>query len=94
MRSDLVALETALAMLGKFGITSAFMGGILLCTELFPTTLRSTALNLGFFGGRIGNILAPYTPYVVSQTFLHQCMYYTSHVTVIIHYLSLRDKWC
>ena len=37
---EMPALETAIAMIIKFGITATFLIVILYCTELFPTTLR------------------------------------------------------
>ncbi|CAD5117723.1 DgyrCDS6470 [Dimorphilus gyrociliatus] len=57
--------ETVLSMIGKFGITGSF-GCIFLWTpEIVPTTLRSQGIGIASVGGRAGNIVAPFSSYVV-----------------------------
>ncbi|KAI0223123.1 Solute carrier family 22 member 5 [Lamellibrachia satsuma] len=50
-------------MISKFCITAAF-GGIILCSmELYPTTVRNIGLGMGIVGGKLGQMLSPYTSY-------------------------------
>ncbi|XP_077863789.1 organic cation transporter protein-like [Saccoglossus kowalevskii] len=56
---DLVWLGITLAMLGKFGIASAFGMVYVYSAELFPTPLRSTGVGMCSLFARIGGILAP-----------------------------------
>ncbi|KAI0241104.1 Organic cation transporter protein [Lamellibrachia satsuma] len=47
----------------KFCITAAF-GGITLCSmEVYPTTVRNIGLGMGIVGGKLGQMLSPYTSY-------------------------------
>ncbi|XP_002741807.2 organic cation transporter protein-like [Saccoglossus kowalevskii] len=54
-----VWLGITLAMLGKFGITSAFGMIYVYSAELFPTPLRSVGVGTCSMCARIGGILAP-----------------------------------
>jgi len=51
-------------MIGKFGITGSFGTVFLYAPEIFPTTLRNQAMGISSLGGRLGNMLAPFSSYV------------------------------
>jgi len=56
-----------LYMAGKLCITMAFGTVYIYTAELFPTTLRHSLLGICSMTGRIGSILSPQTPLLVSQ---------------------------
>jgi OCT family organic cation transporter-like MFS transporter 4/5 len=49
----------ALAVIGKFGACGAFCVLYIYTSELFPTTVRGTAMGLFNFGGRLGGMASP-----------------------------------
>jgi len=51
-------------MIGKFGITGSFGTVFLYAPEIFPTTIRNQAMGIASLGGRVGNMLAPYSSLV------------------------------
>lgn len=55
-------LQLVLAMVGKFFMAAAFAVLYLYAAELFPTTLRSTALGVQSVTARIAGIIAPFIP--------------------------------
>jgi uncharacterized membrane protein len=55
---------------GKFAITIAFTVIYVFTAELFPTELRHSMLGTCSMVGRIGSIIAPQTPLLVSILFL------------------------
>lgn len=55
---------------GKFAITVAFTVVYVFTAELFPTELRHSMLGTCSMVGRIGSIIAPQTPLLVSNVFL------------------------
>uniref|UniRef100_UPI0037E97E80 solute carrier family 22 member 13 n=1 Tax=Semicossyphus pulcher TaxID=241346 RepID=UPI0037E97E80 len=50
---------TALAMVGKFGITASFAVIYVYTAEIFPTVLRQTGIGVSCMFARIGGVLAP-----------------------------------
>jgi uncharacterized membrane protein len=54
---------------GKFAITIAFTVVYVFTAELFPTELRHSMLGTCSMVGRIGSIIAPQTPLLVSITY-------------------------
>ncbi|KAI0241869.1 Organic cation transporter protein [Lamellibrachia satsuma] len=61
--ADWSTVSVALNMISKFSITAAF-GGIILCSmEVYPTTVRNIGFGIGIVGGKLGEMLAPYTSY-------------------------------
>ena len=48
-----------LTMIGKFGITSAFVIIYVYSAELFPTIIRNIGMGSASFFARIGGIIAP-----------------------------------
>jgi hypothetical protein len=54
---------------GKFAITIAFTVVYVFTAELFPTELRHTMLGTCSMVGRVGSIIAPQTPLLVSNIF-------------------------
>ncbi|XP_053468656.1 solute carrier family 22 member 13 isoform X2 [Ictalurus furcatus] len=52
-------VRAAVAMTGKFGITSSFAIIYIYTAELFPTVLRQTGIGLSSMLARIGGVLAP-----------------------------------
>ncbi|XP_046875875.1 solute carrier family 22 member 13 isoform X3 [Hypomesus transpacificus] len=52
-------LRTALAMVGKFGITASFAVIYVYSAELFPTVLRQTGIGVSSMFARMGGVLAP-----------------------------------
>lgn len=57
-------ISVVLAMIGKLGISAAFGSVFLYAPELFPTTIRNIGIGVASVGGRIGNVVAPFTPLV------------------------------
>jgi hypothetical protein len=55
---------------GKFAITIAFTVVYVFTAELFPTELRHTMLGTCSMVGRVGSIIAPQTPLLVSIPYL------------------------
>ncbi|GAB1602962.1 organic cation transporter protein-like, partial [Argonauta hians] len=53
-------ISSALALIGKFAISSSFAIIFNLTTELFPTVVRNSALGISSSIGRIGSMVAPY----------------------------------
>lgn len=51
--------QTAVALVGRFGIAAAFNMVFLYTTELFPTVVRSAALGTCSLVARLGGIIAP-----------------------------------
>lgn len=62
--TSLVWLLIICNMIGKFGITGSFGTVFLYAPEIFPTTLRSQAMGISSLGGRLGNMLAPFSSLV------------------------------
>ena len=58
--------ETALTMIGKYGITASLAILVLYAGEIYPTTLRNEGLGLASTAGRIGGMVAPFAVYLVS----------------------------
>jgi len=56
-----------LYMAGKLCITMAFATVYIFTAELFPTTLRHSLLGICSMTGRVGSILSPQTPLLVSH---------------------------
>ncbi|TRZ00457.1 hypothetical protein DNTS_033222 [Danionella cerebrum] len=56
---DEAHIRTALAMLGKFGITASFAIIYIYSAELFPTVLRQTGIGISSMFARMGGVLAP-----------------------------------
>ncbi|XP_030644415.1 solute carrier family 22 member 13 [Chanos chanos] len=52
-------VRTALAMVGKFGITASFAIIYIYSAELFPTVLRQTGIGVSSMFARMGGVLAP-----------------------------------
>ncbi|XP_057591436.1 solute carrier family 22 member 4 isoform X2 [Hippopotamus amphibius kiboko] len=57
-------LSIGLAMLGKFGITSAFSMLYVFTAELYPTLVRNMAVGITSMASRVGSIIAPYFVYL------------------------------
>jgi hypothetical protein len=53
------SLQVALTIIGKAGVAGAFNVLYVFSGELFPTSVRATALGCFAFVGRLGGILAP-----------------------------------
>lgn len=65
-------LITALWLVGKFAISSSFVGVWLFGAEIFPTTIRTTGLGICNIASRIGGILAPFSKSMVgAQSMIH-----------------------
>jgi hypothetical protein len=63
-------VQLLLFLLGKFGITISFAVVFVFTAELFPTELRHSTLACCSMLGRLGSILAPQTPLLVSGPLL------------------------
>ncbi|XP_001341287.1 solute carrier family 22 member 13 isoform X1 [Danio rerio] len=57
--ADSAHVRTALAMVGKFGITASFAIIYVYSAELFPTVLRQTGIGVSSMFARMGGVLAP-----------------------------------
>jgi hypothetical protein len=64
--TDYTVLKLIVFLAGKCAITIAFTGVYVFTAELFPTELRHTMLGTCSMVGRIGSIIAPQTPLLVS----------------------------
>ncbi|XP_059999536.1 solute carrier family 22 member 4 isoform X2 [Lagenorhynchus albirostris] len=62
--ADYNFLSIGLAMLGKFGITSAFSMLYVFTAELYPTLVRNMAVGVTSMASRVGSIIAPYFVYL------------------------------
>ena len=58
--------ETALTMIGKYGITASLAILVLYAGEIYPTTLRNEGLGLASTAGRIGGMVAPFAVFLVN----------------------------
>lgn len=68
LRAEHEGTGLALFFLGKLAITFAFNSMYVFSAELFPTRVRSSALGACSLLGRLGSILAPQTPLLVSTS--------------------------
>ncbi|XP_042192874.1 solute carrier family 22 member 5 isoform X2 [Callorhinchus milii] len=68
--ANVYVITTALAMIGKFAITSAFIIIYIYAAELYPTVLRNMGVGACSTVSRIGAIISPYVFYLetVQQT--------------------------
>ncbi|XP_076439513.1 organic cation transporter protein-like [Babylonia areolata] len=57
---ELQWITTALAMLGKLGISGSFTAIYLITAEIFPTVIRNFGMGCSSGFGRIGSIVSPY----------------------------------
>ncbi|XP_076469523.1 organic cation transporter protein-like isoform X2 [Babylonia areolata] len=57
---ELQWVTTALAMLGKLGISASFTAVYLISAEIFPTVIRNLGMGCSSACGRIGSIVSPY----------------------------------
>ncbi|XP_007941927.2 solute carrier family 22 member 4 [Orycteropus afer afer] len=62
--ADYYIFSIGLAMLGKFGITSAFSMLYVFTAELYPTMVRNMAVGITSMASRVGSIIAPYFVYL------------------------------
>jgi hypothetical protein len=65
--SEASAIRLPLYLFGKFAITGAFDTTYVFTAEIFPTKLRNSMLGMCSMVGRIGSMLAPQTPLLVSK---------------------------
>ncbi|KAA0708875.1 Solute carrier family 22 member 6-A [Triplophysa tibetana] len=56
---DLSAVRTALAMVGKFGITASLSIVYIYSAEVFPTVIRQNGIGMGSMCARAGGVIAP-----------------------------------
>lgn len=62
---DYLHFRLSMLVLGKFGVTIAFTILYMFTSEIFPTGIRQSCLNVCQTLGRCGSILAPQTPLLV-----------------------------
>ncbi|XP_047025352.1 organic cation transporter protein-like [Helicoverpa zea] len=60
-------LKVVLFLVGKLGVVICFTGIYTYSLELFPTSVRGTLLGWGNTTARIGSMLAPLTPLLISE---------------------------
>ncbi|RUS77365.1 hypothetical protein EGW08_014879 [Elysia chlorotica] len=58
--SDDSKFSVALVMVGKFGVSAAYAIIYVYCSEIFPTSVRSSAMALMYISGMIGGVISPY----------------------------------
>ena len=59
VRPDLIAVTTALAMIGRAGITGGWATAQIFAAEVFPTVIRNIGIATCSMSARIGGIVAP-----------------------------------
>lgn len=62
-------LQLCIYLLGKFGATVAFTVCYIITSEIFPTSLRHSLMGTCSMFGRIGSMVSPQTPLLVSFSF-------------------------
>ncbi|KAF9799976.1 hypothetical protein SFRURICE_000988 [Spodoptera frugiperda] len=60
-------LKVILFLVGKLGVVICFTGIYTYSLELFPTSVRGTLLGWGNTAARIGSMLAPLTPLLITE---------------------------
>ncbi|GFR86718.1 organic cation transporter protein [Elysia marginata] len=58
--SDDKKYSVGLVMVGKFGISAAYAVIYVYCSEIFPTSVRSSSMALMYISGMIGGVVSPY----------------------------------
>ena len=66
--SEMHWVVVALALLGKMAISFTFNGVYLVTAEIYPTTIRNTAVSFCSAFSRIGGVIAPYVMLLVTIT--------------------------
>lgn len=64
---NFTTVTVTINLIGKFGSTISFAVCYIITTELFPTPLRHSLMGICSTFGRIGSILAPQIPLLVSR---------------------------
>lgn len=86
-------LATGLWLVGKFAISSSFVGIWLFGAEIFPTTVRTTGLGICNIASRTGGILAPFSSSMVSSQQRRICEgLMIDHSSVRAHALCLDNE--
>ena len=67
--ADMPIARTALALLGKLGISGAFAIIYVFSAELFPTVVRTIGVGSGSMHARIGGLLAPFIAELVGVAY-------------------------
>lgn len=67
--SDSHTASLCMYLLGKFGATAAFTIVYVITSELFPTNLRQSFMGTCSTFGRLGSMIAPQMPLLVSIYF-------------------------
>ena len=65
-------MTTALAMVGKLGVSSSFAIIYLYTAELYPTVLRNFGVGSGSMFARAGSMVSPYIADLVSGLLCRQ----------------------
>ncbi|CAH1636386.1 unnamed protein product [Spodoptera littoralis] len=65
--SSLSWLKVILFLIGKLGVVICFTGIYTYSLELFPTSVRGTLLGWGNTAARVGSMLAPLTPLLITE---------------------------
>ena len=59
-----------MVMVGKFGISASYAVIYVYCSEIFPTSVRSSAMALMYISGMIGGVISPYVVEMVRAVFV------------------------
>lgn len=81
---DAVILNVLLYLIGKFSITISFVILYMYTAEMFPTEIRHSLFGICSMFGRIGSMVAPQTPLLVSNKYTYLC---------IIGYVAYNRYW-
>lgn len=68
---DAVILNVLLYLIGKFSITISFVILYMYTAEMFPTEIRHSLFGICSMFGRIGSMVAPQTPLLVSNNYFY-----------------------
>lgn len=76
-----VAVQLGLSLIGKFASSMAISGIYVYSLEMFPTDSRHGLLAICCLSGRLGLLLAPYSPLLVSFKTTSSALEYVPHPT-------------
>jgi expansin (peptidoglycan-binding protein) len=90
--TDLNWAVVLLFLIGKLGITSSFGVTVVYTAELYPTGMRSIGVGTSNTVARLGAMLAPFVPLLVSLRTAH-CALRTAHPAIFFIFNLLAPEF-